>query len=135
VAGDVADPQVPDENMSKGVVYHVSAATDGWGNVMGDTADGAGYVVLATGYLGGRGNAEGAWQGPLGLHTDGSNFAMADGHVKWLLGDKVSSGLKALTADCNQGGASTQPSDCANQQPYMAAGTADSSYAATFSTN
>jgi prepilin-type N-terminal cleavage/methylation domain-containing protein/prepilin-type processing-associated H-X9-DG protein len=32
-----------------------------------------------------------------GRHTEGSNFAMADGHAKWLPGSKVSNGTSAQT--------------------------------------
>lgn len=34
---------------------------------------------------------------PFGIHTNGTNFLFADGHVKWLMGDKVSPGLDAAT--------------------------------------
>ncbi len=46
----------------------------------------------ATGYMGGRGNANSQFPTPNGRHLDGSNFLLADGHVKWLRGDAVSSG-------------------------------------------
>jgi prepilin-type N-terminal cleavage/methylation domain-containing protein/prepilin-type processing-associated H-X9-DG protein len=33
-----------------------------------------------------------------GLHTDGSNYLAADGHVKWLKGEKVSGGVNNFSA-------------------------------------
>jgi prepilin-type N-terminal cleavage/methylation domain-containing protein/prepilin-type processing-associated H-X9-DG protein len=69
----------------------------------------------ATGFMGGRGgtlaansnqtDATGADDGGAGLfqyatgrHLDGSNFLMADGHVKWLKGDAVSTGYGAINS-------------------------------------
>ncbi len=61
---------------------------------------------------------------PPGRHTDGTNYLMADGHVKWLRLSAVSYGYPALTqtsaATPNNGGAE---------------GTGGSVYAATFSPN
>lgn len=37
-----------------------------------------------------------------GRHSGGSNFAMADGHVKWLIGSKVSVGFTAGTVSAAQ---------------------------------
>lgn len=52
--------------------------------------------TMSTGFLGGRGNAPVAnpqqWLAAHGLHTEGANYLLADGHVKWLRGDAVSSG-------------------------------------------
>jgi len=64
-------------------------------------------IQFATGYLSGRGaflqtgqpNAGTptiAFTGPTGRHTDGANYAMADGHVKWLRGISVSAGYPTL---------------------------------------
>jgi prepilin-type N-terminal cleavage/methylation domain-containing protein/prepilin-type processing-associated H-X9-DG protein len=64
-----------------------------------------------------------------GIHTNGSNFLLADGHVKWYLGDRVSPGFDALNANntasttgCGAGGNET----CAD-------GTNDTTYPITFS--
>ncbi len=71
---------------------------------------GGGGGWYATGFMGGRsGNVapdpnaklslafgEPAYfQYPTGRHLEGSNFLMADGHVKWLKGDAVSTGISA----------------------------------------
>ena len=61
---------------------------------------------------------------PTGLHTDGSNFLLADGHVKWLRGTSVSPGSKAANATDAQG---------ATGGGFSAAGTQNSIYAVTFS--
>jgi prepilin-type N-terminal cleavage/methylation domain-containing protein/prepilin-type processing-associated H-X9-DG protein len=37
-----------------------------------------------------------------GLHTDGSNYLAADGHVKWFKGEKVSGGVSAASATTAQ---------------------------------
>lgn len=71
---------------------------------------GAGGGWYATGFMGGRGgnvatnpNAQlstafgqpAYFQYTTGRHLEGSNFLMADGHVKWLKGDAVSTGISA----------------------------------------
>ncbi len=58
-----------------------------------------------------------------GLHTGGSNYLLADGHVKWLRGSAVSPGVGAVAANNPQG---TGGGD-------KAAGTQDSTYVVTFS--
>ena len=68
-----------------------------------------------------------------GLHTDGSNYMLADGHVKWSRGSGVSGGSVALAEDCNQGG-TPAVADCTPILDYMAAGTGSSQFAITFST-
>jgi len=63
---------------------------------------------------------------PTGRHTDGANYALADGHVKYLKGSQVSPGQIAADSSDPQGKGSAN----------VAAGTAASnpSFAATFST-
>jgi prepilin-type N-terminal cleavage/methylation domain-containing protein/prepilin-type processing-associated H-X9-DG protein len=66
----------------------------------------------------------GQFQYSTGRHLDGSNFLMADGHVKWLKGEAVSTGKAAL--------ASTNPQDTTNHAEgteYSGAG----AHAVTFS--
>jgi len=79
--------------------------------------------------------------GAAGLHTGGANYLMADCHAKWLLPSNVSGGPIAPDSDCNEelGSSVAQPTDCAGgvnefTWPTFAAGTANSNYAATFST-
>jgi prepilin-type processing-associated H-X9-DG protein len=85
----------------------------------------------ATGYLGGLTYTAGAcaWGGateadcfdpPEGRHLEGANYVMADGHAKWFKGSKVSPGGSAAT-----------PND--SQTSTLAAGTANSQFAVTFS--
>ncbi|MCW3059451.1 MAG: prepilin-type N-terminal cleavage/methylation domain [Capsulimonas sp.] len=66
-----------------------------------------------------------------GRHTDGSNFMMTDGHVKWLRGSQVSGGSNAIAADCQQGGGA--PADCTTVVQTMAEGTEGNRFAVTFS--
>lgn len=81
---------------------------------------GAFSALYASGFLAGRGgniittpdadvsvaasgnNHEGWYQYSEGRHLGGSNFLCADGHVKWLKGDAVSTGLAAPTANSQQ---------------------------------
>ena len=96
-----------------------SPAGYGYGNANGNTWDpqGAGRastcstsgetLKYVTGDMGNRGSvttgtyAEGnlCFTGPLGVHSQGSNFVMCDGHVKWLRGSQVSSGPIAWSAN------------------------------------
>ena len=54
---------------------------------------------LATGPLGGHAYAY--WNWPAGVHNGGSEFLLADGHVKWLLPTQVSSGPEEHSGDFN----------------------------------
>ncbi|MGI4791476.1 MAG: DUF1559 domain-containing protein [Janthinobacterium lividum] len=57
----------------------------------------------ATGPMGGIAPASAAdYTGTTGIHTDGSNFLAADGHVKWLRGVAVSPGRSAAAATSAQ---------------------------------
>ena len=58
------------------------------------------------------------------IHAGGSNFLLADGHVKWLRGSSVSGGSNAQASDCNTASASsTPPGDTACTFNEGAAGT------------
>ena len=59
-----------------------------------------------------------------GLHTDGANYLMADGHVKWLRSSAVSYGLPALI---------TTNAQTVNGTSTSAEGTGGSVYTVTFS--
>lgn len=83
------------------------------------------YGQYDTGYLGGlTANVQrydiSYFRAPQGRHFDGANYAFADGHVKWLKGSSVSPGYSAKT-----------PND-AQLNGQIAAGTANSRFAATF---
>ena len=58
-----------------------------------------------TGYFGTQTNSN----HPTGRHSDGSNYALVDGHVKWLRSSAVSSGFNATAAANYQG----QTANCA----------------------
>jgi len=83
---------------------------------------------LTTGIMGNRAQNAATYIGPnpLGRHSGGSNFLMCDGHVKWMMGSSVSTGLNALLP----GSTETAGDD---RSPAYADGTADSAYAITFS--
>lgn len=48
-----------------------------------------------------------------GRHTDGSNYLCADGHVKWLRGETISSGWRADSSTTNEGIGSNAGRDAA----------------------
>lgn len=75
----------------------------------------------------------GGFAAKTGRHTDGSNYLMCDCHAKWFRGAQVSSGYVAAAEDCNYNGTPALP-DCPSVSDGMAAGTANSKFAVTFST-
>jgi len=99
---DVTDPQETDSDATEGY-YHYGKSGHSF----------------ETGFLGNRGDLPGQFAGPTGWHTDGADYLMADGHVKWLRGSQVSSGYTALSENASQ----QVPSD--SQWPN-AAGSGDS---------
>jgi prepilin-type N-terminal cleavage/methylation domain-containing protein/prepilin-type processing-associated H-X9-DG protein len=87
-------------------------------------------IKFETGVLGNRPAGSGSYIDATnkGRHTDGSNYLLADGHVKWYRGSAVSSGFQALK--------STDPQQAGDDASAVyAAGTEDSTnqYAITFS--
>ncbi|MDR3708905.1 MAG: DUF1559 domain-containing protein [Capsulimonadaceae bacterium] len=66
----------------------------------------------------------------LGRHTQGSNFLLSDGHVKFLQGSAVSGGFSALTPNDAQ---ASDHSTFYGWNANNAAGTAVNTFAATFS--
>ena len=72
----------------------------------------------------------GGYQYSYGRHLEGSNFLMADGHVKWLKGDAVSSGLAAtLSTDAQNAADCSISGNCAEGTAYNGVG----AHAVTFS--
>ena len=73
-------------------------------------------VKYATGYLRNSvKNANGNFTGPLGLHTDGANYVMADGHAKFLRGNSVCAGYEnSVPGDCGTVGAQAATTTCAD---------------------
>ncbi len=117
---------------STGKTGYYSPVTEGYAILYNPQDQGGKGGDFATGYLGRRGvggfyggtDAVYTKTSPTGRHSDGSNFLLADGHVKWLRGDAVSSyNAAANPTDGEMGG--------------LAAGTQNSSdkpnWAATFS--
>ncbi|BDI33765.1 hypothetical protein CCAX7_58160 [Capsulimonas corticalis] len=91
----------------------------------------------ATGMMGGRTpQPNGQFQPSFGRHIYGSNFLLADGHVKWLRGANVSSGLDAPQSNCRQGNIPALSGCDGTDQPFNAAGTETDApdVTATFST-
>ena len=66
------------------------------------------WGIQVTGPLGGR-PYNSALTSKSGRHSNGSNFVLADGHVKWLLGSAVSSGGVPWA---NTAGGTTAAQDC-----------------------
>lgn len=92
-------------------------------------------VKFVTGILGGRAVNTSSYPyggyidtSTLGRHTDGSNYLLADGHVKWYRGSQVSSGFNAASPTDPQGAGD-------DSAAARAAGTEDSTnqFAITFS--
>ncbi len=101
----------------------------------GDGKFAGGAWHYATGYLGGVTPATpNDFDNKItGRHTDGSNFLMNDGHVKWLRGSAISPGPSALQASDAQG-ANMRTFGNNGKSFATAAGTGASGYSATFST-
>lgn len=100
------------------------------------TNNSSGTVYNAGGWTGGRTYASpsaGGWiYSQYGKHSNGANYAMCDGHVKWFLGRFVSSGQTQSYghSSCNE---DNNPSiagcpSVVSNHPYYAAGTDGYSY-------
>jgi prepilin-type processing-associated H-X9-DG protein len=90
--------------------------------------------TYATGYLGGRvptDSVQTQFVYAFGRHTNGANYLLADGHVKWMYGSRVSSGTVASHDNCNQDDTPALPGCAAG---FTAAGSASRLFQATFST-
>jgi prepilin-type N-terminal cleavage/methylation domain-containing protein/prepilin-type processing-associated H-X9-DG protein len=77
------------------------------GGIYGNGGNSGGNGKYATGNMGNRnltGSTSGVGKQPVtGRHLEGANYLAADGHVKWLRHDAVSSGLTALSPNDPQG--------------------------------
>ncbi len=73
----------------------------GFNTSFGSANDGK-HVQYATGYLrNSENNANNDFTAPLGRHSDGANYVMADGHAKWFRGSNVSAGqTNTVLGDC-----------------------------------
>jgi len=126
VTGDTADVTDPAEGAQ---TYDSSA---GNGDSLTNLATGAAQTTLSVTYV--TGPIEGAfgttapdtvsapYSVATGLHTGGSNYLLADGHVKWYVGQKVSGGTTA-----------SSPTYTGTYAGGVADGTASTNYAITFS--
>jgi prepilin-type N-terminal cleavage/methylation domain-containing protein/prepilin-type processing-associated H-X9-DG protein len=90
----------------------------GWaGNNAGGGVDGGWYInytQISTGPLGNPPHVYVSRKDPnypSGRHSSGSDFLMADGHVKWLRGPQVSPGYTPRQTACDQDGAAGGPCD------------------------
>ena len=119
---------------------YLSPATNGGDGGAGwiDWTNGAKYATGPALPITGMGNpprnsaGAGVWAPP--VHTDGSNFAMADGHVKYVRGNQVSPGADNSNTACDQ---DYHNSPCTNQSGWAAGtsfmGTAPKNFALTYS--
>ncbi len=97
---------------------------------------GTDQALIDTGYMGGRTVAAtlAFYKSPTGRHSDGSNFLLSDGHVKWLRGSKVSTGLDTPGGGAGCKSSPTTGQDIGGSCSPVAAGTQSSEgWAATFS--
>jgi len=145
----VADLSTPDEWGDQGAgvspCMDGSPATDGESAFVLAPGGTSCSLPLATGFLGVSGPRAANflaglgkyYLSPQGRHTGGSDFLFCDGHVKWLRGDQVSTGL-VLGSDSPTKGAAERPTDFQDSNPSLkrgnAAGTESAQpWAATFS--
>jgi prepilin-type N-terminal cleavage/methylation domain-containing protein/prepilin-type processing-associated H-X9-DG protein len=90
----------------------------------------AGGSAYATGCLGKRTGSncpidvkDGKFLATTGWHSEGANYLLGDGHVKWYRGENVSPGYAAALTGNNQ----------VNTSPERAAGTSNTAFQVTFS--
>ena len=138
---------LPDETQTAGIGWSIagtgtnttygpamSGLIYGAGNPAGQYQTGAPYgeALNVGSYPGVFGNNVGDFQP--GRHTDGANWLLADGHVKYLIAGNVSGGLSAVTSTDYQGqnaGNGSTPRAAGTSGTFTAGG---GSVAATFST-
>jgi prepilin-type N-terminal cleavage/methylation domain-containing protein/prepilin-type processing-associated H-X9-DG protein len=139
-AGDQGSPAAPNCLNGSPATFGVFAA------VSTNVSDENCTLPLATGYMGIYGPrtayfpttpTSNDYLAPKGRHGDGSNFLFCDGHVRWLHGEQVSTGIVVVVANDTSGPAE-KPTDAQDSNPAQPLGTAagtESSqpWAATFS--
>ena len=96
--GDTANIQDPME------VGSTQGYIDNSPSVNGESGENSESVLMATGYPSNYlALYEAAYfTGPIGVHLNGSNYLLADGHVKWYLGTNVSAGAAATSPTAPQ---------------------------------
>ena len=83
--------------------------------------------LLVTGPLADRANPSATSKFPTGVHSDGANYLLADGHVKWMKGTLVSTGQESQCANPSSD-YQDQPGCIGNGPPWtQAAGTGNMS--------
>jgi len=145
VAPSSTDLSAGTDGLSGSLFTLTAAAPTGYTGVGGAPQPNPGATAQqAAGAIGNRfgaGAVPSDFTGTTGLHTGGANYGCADGHVKWLNPQQVSTGATANASDCLQGtggngswdNAQAQAADCAANNINNAAGTGDSNWALTFS--
>jgi prepilin-type N-terminal cleavage/methylation domain-containing protein/prepilin-type processing-associated H-X9-DG protein len=133
VFANISDPTEGAANGKSG--RHYSASANGLDNRLYAQKDWSTRTEnqYATGYLGGRIPPDPdvtQFASPRGRHSEGSNFLLCDGHAKWSLGAKISSGLNASHPACSQDNL-PPVAHCADR--FRAAGTESAGMDATFS--
>lgn len=111
-----------------GKTGYYSPVTEGYAIIVDPTTQYAKGGDFGTGYMGRRG-LQGFYTGaggytntsPTGRHTDGSNFTFADGHVKWLHGNSVSSYNAAKTPTDGETGGLAAGTENSSDVPHWAA--------------
>jgi prepilin-type N-terminal cleavage/methylation domain-containing protein/prepilin-type processing-associated H-X9-DG protein len=130
--GNLARIQTPAEQpVGAASNSYVSATTNGWeisdeydaDAVNGETKLVTGSALGLANTSGSTTNLSGIWSGTTGLHSGGSNYLAADGHVKWLLPQKVSSGADGRDETTEGGG--TTALTTTPTYPWTAAATDD----------
>ena len=92
------------------------------------------YTQYDTGSIGGRFTTTTLpvyYSGISGRHMSGANYLCIDGHVKWMMPQRVSSGASAPLSACHQNNLPAV-SGCSGHGP-IAAGTGDPNFSLTFS--
>ena len=104
---EINNDAVGTSSLTHGGEYSSAYGSGGWGGQYGicDAPEGCqnNTAYFVTGFLGNFGSLASTYstiyqKHPIGIHSNGSNFLMMDGHVKWLLPSSVSVGVDAANA-------------------------------------